>query len=218
VTRLKRLACSLSLAALAAAGAGSAFAADIAPLVAPVPVFNWSGGYVGLSGGYGWGDSTASTGSAFSTSNNGGTLGGQIGANFLFNNNFLLGVEGDLNWTGISGSVSPGPTVSQDIDWFGSLRGRIGMPMGNFLPYLTGGMAIAGETRSTTAGGGNSEDRTHAGFVLGGGLEWAWSRNITSRIEYQYLNFGSATYSAIPADPSVKQTLSTVRFGVNFKY
>ena len=183
MTRSTRLAAGLTLAALLAASAGSAVAADIAPLVAPspTPVFNWAGGYVGLSGGYGWGDSTASTGAAFNIGNNGGTLGGQIGANFLFNNNFLLGVEGDLNWANISGSASVFHGGAKLEDIFSQIQaGEVATLNLIIKADVTGSLeAVTASLKKLEAhdGGGAKQDagsqcgpvRQAAGFGRGGG-------------------------------------------------
>ena len=89
--------------------------------------------------------------------------------------------------------------------------------MGNVLPYLTGGLAWANATRESDLGP-VSESQNHAGYVLGGGLEFGIAANLTTKLEYQYLNYGSRLYSTIPAAPTVGLTSQTVRVGVNFKY
>ena len=132
------------VAAVAALSASSAYAADLpyspppsnSAIYAPAPVYNWTGFYVGASAGWGWGDTTASTSSAFNIGIDGGLAGGQIGYNYQLPNNFVLGVEGDLLWSGMSGSVSPCPTVTQSLDWLGTIRGRVGYAMGDWMPYV----------------------------------------------------------------------------------
>ena len=209
------------VAAVSAAGAASA--ADIyqppppiAPIYTPISVYNWSGFYAGVSGGWGWGQQTADTGTAFSGPITGGVLGAQAGYNYMFSNNIVLGVEADVSWTGQNGTVNPGPTVTQKLDWLGTARARLGYAMNNWMPYVTGGFAFGSGTRTTTAGG-LSDTQTHTGYVLGAGIEWAFAQNWTAKLEYQYVNLGAKTY-AITAGPSVGMTDNIVKVGINYKF
>ena len=92
----------------------------------------------------------------------------------------------------MSGSVSPGPTVTQSLDWLGTIRGRVGYAMGAWMPYVTGGFAFGGGTRTTNIGS-QSATATHTGYVLGAGVEYAFSPQWTAKLEYQYLNLGGST-------------------------
>ena len=157
---------------------GAAFAADM-PVKAPVaPVaapYNWTGFYVGANVGGGWGnphvdfspndpftlfffDSASGRPPATSFRTTGAVGGLQLGYNYQFNRNFLLGLETDFDWSGIEGSSSnavvfhPAPVVSvpltQKVDakikWFGTVRARLGyLPTQNLLAYVTGGFAYA---------------------------------------------------------------------------
>jgi len=210
----------------AAGIAGAASAADIyqplppieSPIYAPAPIYNWTGHYAGISGGWSWGNSTASTGSGFSIPLNGGVFGGQAGANWMLSNNIVVGIEGDISWTGQKGTIAPGPTVTQSLNWLGTIRGRVGVAMNNVMPYVTGGFAVGGATRTSSAGGGLSETKTHTGYVLGAGVEWAFAQNWTAKLEYQYVNLGAQTYTAIPADPAVAMTDNIFKVGLNYKF
>ncbi len=95
------------------------------------------------------------------------------------------------------------------------MRGRLGYAMDTWLPYVTGGLAVAGATRTTDAGGGHSASMTHTGYVLGAGIEWAFAGDWSAKLEYQYLNFGAATYALTVANPSVSLTSNTIRIGLN---
>ena len=106
--------------------AGSALAADLpararpAP-VAPIPVFSWTGFYIGANIGGAWSNSTLTdnvTGASFSTNNSGFIGGGQFGYNWQFNNNWVLGIEGDIDGTTISKTSNAVPTG------LGTLRSR----------------------------------------------------------------------------------------------
>src|SRR5580698_1271119 len=106
--RMKRLV----LAGLAVAMmAGSAAAADMTPryqqpyVKAPLynPAYNWTGFYIGINGGGGWGNSAWDTTGGFDTS--GGLVGGTIGYNWQLGT-WVLGVEGDIDWADIKGSTA----------------------------------------------------------------------------------------------------------------
>jgi outer membrane immunogenic protein len=136
-----------------------AFAADMAikaPRMAAAPAYNWSGFYIGVNGGYGWGDDPVAlsgppTGLFFSgaaagvfptslaAQPNGGVLGGQAGWNYQ-SGMTVFGLEGDIDWSGIKRTdtfVSPGPVTppigvprtvmaSQSLDWLATFRARLG--------------------------------------------------------------------------------------------
>jgi outer membrane immunogenic protein len=175
---MRRFRCAV-LATIAAVGFASvASAADLPvkapPMVAPVAAYNWTGFYVGVNGGYGWGNRSATFtpndinalavtcgGIAGGTCvpptsfNVNGALGGlQAGYNWQFNQNWLLGVEADFDWSRIQGtgtsnfilgSVPSAPSnfqASQNTKWFGTIRGRFGfLPTNQLLVYGTAGFA-----------------------------------------------------------------------------
>ncbi|HEX2539357.1 MAG TPA: porin family protein, partial [Pseudolabrys sp.] len=140
-----------SLSAARAADVAPARPQAVPPAAAPVP-FTWSGFYVGLNGGYGWGRSnwrdpaTDPTLRGFGLS--GGVVGGQLGYNWQ-TGPFVLGLESDLDWTNLSGSRSDGGVCTTNgggecrtrQSWLGTTRGRLGYAFGSWLPYVTGGAA-----------------------------------------------------------------------------
>lgn len=234
------------VAALASVAlAGGADAADLytpPPVYEPAPayVFNWTGFYVGAHVGYGWGDADVKNKDEFlydfSPDIDGPFVGAQGGFNYQVGN-IVLGLEADVSWADIDGKDSTdfggvGPfgetTVEQEIEWFGTVRGRLGYAMGELLPYITGGFAWArSERKSEWDGqifppGSTSDKNTHTGWVIGGGVEWAFTRNVTAKLEYQYLDFGSETYEldlgAAFSEPRVDLDLHTVRLGVNYLF
>jgi outer membrane immunogenic protein len=175
----KFLAAATALMALTATGA--AWAADLPPPVpfkAPPPPawYDWTGFYIGANGGYSWGRAsttiTAPGLPAFSGSQdvNGGLGGGQIGYNWQFNHNWVVGLEADFQGTGQSGnaglptvvttpaiavlalpSTTTTGTISQKLPWFGTVRGRLGVePANGWLLYGTGGLAY-GEVDTSTS-------------------------------------------------------------------
>jgi outer membrane immunogenic protein len=173
---------ALTVVGFGALIAGSAMAADMPlkelPLKAPPPpVWSWTGFYAGVNGGYALGSRTLAftpnDPTAFlltcgglnggvcppgaSTVVQGGLGGLQLGYNWQFTPNALIGIETDFNWSRIKGTASssfnwgglgagvPGPArfdADQNIKWFGTVRARLGwLPASNFLLYATGGLA-----------------------------------------------------------------------------
>ena len=114
------------------------------------PVYNWTGFYLGINGGGGWGRSQWDGVDKFDVS--GGLIGGTIGYNWQFGQS-VVGLEGDIDWSGISGShhgpVSAGCETRNH--WLATVRGRVGYAFDRFLPYLTGGLAV-GDINATAPG------------------------------------------------------------------
>ena len=238
---------------------GSAAAADLpkkapmytkAPLVAPL--YNWTGFYVGLNAGGSWGHQdndligTASGAVIFSNSDNlnGFIGGGQLGYNWQVNQ-WVLGVEADFQGStqkadgtfvippGGQLLVIPGATFgyTAKLDWFGTVRGRIGYAIGatgNWLPYLTGGWAyghseISGTMTSAGVATPFSGSQDYSGWTVGGGVEWAFANHWSAKAEYLYIDFGDGP--TIPANPagtisiaSGRMTDNIARLGVNYKF
>jgi outer membrane immunogenic protein len=235
---------SLVVSALAlTASIASAQAADLArrpaPVMTPVPMaYNWSGFYFGGHVGGGWTDvdgsaafitgtgTTAANGVVGSNSQS-GVLGGiQGGFNYALTPNWVIGVEGDFTWTGISNTQSatlltaggvaiPATSVSvaRDLNWLASARGRLGYTWDRFMLYGTGGAAWADYDVTATASlangasAGGSFSNTRSGWVAGVGVEWAipsfwFAGDWTTRLEYLHYDFrgtsGSANFAPGP--------------------
>jgi outer membrane immunogenic protein len=164
------------MACVAIATAVPVKAADLTPVykaqpVAPVPAWNWSGIYLGLNGGWGWGtgDQTAGVGDAgflvpFSTGGgmpgtvagidtSGGVVGGHFGFNYQMSN-WVLGLEVSAAWADISGTTTmgltfPGGTTSTatwntKLKWQATATPRLGYAWQNWLLYAKGGLAAGG--------------------------------------------------------------------------
>jgi outer membrane immunogenic protein len=176
----------LGLTAAAAAADLPARTEPLAPAFSPVPIFTWTGFYVGVNAGWGWREDdneavllTPGAGTpglagtlAFSNGDDGGfTGGGQIGYNYQIGT-FVIGLETDIQWadtgedqtavflpgTGFTGTFVPGVFESNAPEWWGSVRARLGVAIDRVLIYGTGGLAY-------------TED--NAGWTVGGGVEWA---------------------------------------------
>jgi outer membrane immunogenic protein len=225
---------TLSLFAAAAMGfGGAAHAADVyvppvePEIAVPAPAaWDWTGLYFGVNAGYGWGhaDCVSCSPDANDFPISGVFAGGQIGVNWQIGG-LVVGVEGDAQWSGITGSCDgagecngPPQMTTQDLDWFGTVRGRLGFAAGQLMPYVTGGWAFGSGTRTTTSGGGDVATASHSGWVWGAGLEWMVSQGWTAKLEFQQLNFGASQY-VFPniggPDPTVSMSVSTIRVGIN---
>ncbi|PNG24523.1 outer membrane protein [Methylocella silvestris] len=214
--------------------AGSALAADL-PYgqgtggYAPAPIFTWTGLYVGGQIGYGWANSAISgwgpffafSGVSYSPS---GILGGaHVGYNLQFNQ-IVLGLEGDVEGTGVDKTYGFGPTLyTTQIPVQGSIRARLGFAVDRALFYATGGAAFAGVTNQYQSYlGYNSLNRSLAGWTIGGGLEYALTNNWSVRAEYRYSDFGTATDYTFTAGPGGNVTRhlteNAARVGFSYKF
>jgi outer membrane immunogenic protein len=199
------------LVAGAALGAqvASAMAADIAPLDrGPLaPALNWTGVYLGADLGGAW-STTRANGLAVDAS---GVVGGlYAGYNWQFAPGWILGIEGDSSWADLTV-----PAGSGDVNWIGTLRGRVGwIPFAATMLYLTGGAAWS--TVSIPGVDTLPATQTKSGWVVGGGVEWAlWASNWLVRAEY--LNY---RFTGIPLGAGLAgdMTISEARAGVAYKF
>lgn len=236
----KLLLSSVALAAIS----GTAFAADLpsrrAPPVyapPPVPVFSWTGFYVGGQVGYAFGrDNAAILGSGPFVANPNGIIGGaHVGYNFstqslpvfgtAFGTGGVIGVEGDVDGsdyrrtTAITGAPFF-PTSTNRIPIQGSIRGRLGFAVDRALFYATGGAAFADLRNSyTTTLGYDSIGHTRVGWTVGGGVEYAITNTWSLRAEYRYSDFGTYTdFAPASGFGLVRHHDSEQRAQVGFSY
>jgi outer membrane immunogenic protein len=237
---------TVALAALA----GNAFAADIparvtkAPAVV-APICNWCGFYVGLNAGYAWGQRDVSWGGVLAPFGTGGldndgfVGGGQIGFNWQFPNSpLVVGIEADIQGGDIGGSRAGTLTIAglgvttvntdSDLDWFGTIRGRIGYAWANWMVYATGGWAFGngGATATVTAPGfatSVSTSDTKNGWTVGGGVEGKFAPNWSAKLEYLYFQFDGGTAGIATPAGAASVTVSDLdvhifRVGVNYHF
>lgn len=216
-----------------------------APVMIPA-VYDWSGFYVGLNGG--WGSSrncwtnTSVLGLAVPPAAegchnaSGGTVGGQIGYRFQ-SGAFVFGLEGQGNWADFNGSnpslLAPGLTNRTRVDAFGLLTGQIGYAWNNALLYVKGGGAItANRWDSVLTGTGVVIDRvpsdtTRWGGTVGVGVEFGFAPNWSAGVEYNHLFMGTQNYRFTSVNPiagintradDVKQDVDLVTVRVNYRW
>jgi outer membrane immunogenic protein len=179
---------------------------------------NWTGFYVGINGGYGFGSSDWS-GAAISTSPKGPVVGGTLGYN-LQTGVWVWGVEGDIDWSDIKGDAACGIDSCQTRnDWLATVRGRVGYAgWSGLMPYITGG-AAAGDIKATESVLG-SATKTRIGWTAGAGLEYAVWGNLSVKGEYLYVDLGSfdCGISCGATPDSVSFHTHLVRAGVNYRF
>jgi outer membrane immunogenic protein len=255
-----------SVATGALVAAGSASAADLgtrpvykaAPVVAPIPVFSWTGCFVGAHGGWGWGKKDVTKASTFSSTHprsnsgsmdtSGAIFGGQVGCDYQFASNFVIGVQGTLAGARLTGEMSDiqlfgGTTTTGSIrvrtDWLATVTGRVGVTgwLPRTLLYVRGGGAWLRERWSFSdveiaSNAGNEEfngtiSQTRSGWTIGGGLEYAIAPNWSIFAEFNYYDFGtknlvrsSASSTAFTTTTSidVRQRIEAVTVGVNYRF
>lgn len=200
----KNLLAGLAVAALMVSPAAAADLAYPAPATAyaPPPVFTWTGFYIGANAGYGWGDADYS-------STIDGFLGGlQAGYNWQGAGPLVLGVETDIQLSNVK-------SQNYSLDYFGTLRARLGFAVDQFLIYGTGGLAYG---RGSYEVLGLTSDKSHIGWTVGGGAEYAIDNNWSVKGEYLYVDLGSETYRSFFGPRSVGVTTNVVRAGVNYRF
>jgi outer membrane immunogenic protein len=232
---------------------GAAQAADLprkSVPFAPLPMFTWTGFYVGVNAGYAFENGSSrlfgtpdlvATGLVPTDRIKGGdgfTGGVQAGFNYQIQQ-FVLGVEADIQYTdlGRGRATIIGPlttTQTLGMDYFGTVRGRIGVAFDRFLAYATGGLAYGNyEARTSVSGlgsfwtGSTGEDRI--GWTVGVGGEYAFTNNLSLKVEYLYYDLGSKSFnSPLVAGPGAGPTVfgnsraefrgNILRAGLNYRF
>lgn len=188
-----------------------------APVAEEVQVFTWSGPYVGIQGGYAWGDGPfdiSGGAGTFDADLDGGLLGAFVGYNHQFSNNFVLGIEADLerNWN--EDEIVAGAEAK--TEWQGSVRARVGYAIDHALLYATAGWT--GARGEVSVPGFGTEEEMFSGYTVGAGVDYAFTDNIFARVEYRYSDFGSKTFDfgAGTIDADLDQHAIKVGLGVKF--
>ena len=249
---MKRLLVLACTAVVTPALWSAAVAADVPALPryqgsAPIyeaPAFSWTGFYLGINGGVGGGkyDYSASISNLpiiGSLNSSGAFVGGQIGYNYQFAPSWVAGIEADIEASNIEGnlSASASPFVSfsgrTKLDYFGTIRGRIGyLVTPGALLYVTGGWAYGQNTSALHLNGpilgpfthNSSDRRDKSGWTLGGGLEYALTPHLSAKIEYQYMDLGTKAiasgmlFPGVPGSISEKTIDHTIRVGLNYRF
>jgi outer membrane immunogenic protein len=204
-------------------------AADV-PIKAPyykgpphsvVSYYNWSGFYVGLNAGYGFGTSNWDL-PTVNTKPKGFLAGGTAGYNWQ-SGALVYGLEADLDWSDVKGHTACGiGTCTTANSWLSTIRGRLGYAFDRFLPYVTAGGAYGHVKATNTAAtpGLLGASATPFGWTAGVGLEYAFLGNLTAKIEYLYVDLGKfncvACSGALADDVTFKESI--IRAGLNYRF
>jgi outer membrane immunogenic protein len=220
---------------LLAAGA-QALAADM-PMPGPpppptyypvVPLYIWSGFYLGINGGGAFGNSNWTDpidGATGNFSVTGGLVGGTVGFNYQIGS-WVLGVEGDGDWANFNGTTfnasCAGVGCTTQSDWLATVRGRAGYAWDRVLFYGTAGAAFANV--QAAAGALPLFSSTQAGWTAGVGVEYAIWPNWTAKLEYLFVDLANASCpvgncgATGGLNTTVTLNENIVRGGVNFKF
>ena len=207
---------------------------------APTPASSWTGFYAGANAGFG-GDkfeypaTIGGTSASANLTSSGGFAGGQIGYNWQYDPEWLIGVETDLQGSGIEGTLglsSPAvgsASVSSKLNYFGTVRGRWGwIATPNLLLYGTGGFAYGRTTSSVSASalGFTASADVHnnrTGWTAGAGAEYAITPALSLKTEYLYVDLGTenvvnATLLGVPTRIDETATFHTIKAGLNYRF
>jgi outer membrane immunogenic protein len=224
-----------------------ALGADLSPYMkapaAATPLYDWSGFYVGVFGGGGFGNhnvnnalgsSSTFTNFAANYSSQGGVAGGEAGYNWQ-SGNYVVGIEADGFWSGIKGNdaaaINAGSFAITSVDadnlrWGGTLRARGGFTIDRWLMFFTGGWAFGDLVHTNTDPVfGVDKFTVHAnGLTAGAGFAYALTNNVIGKFEYRYYNFNGYNRPGSPLTPNgqlpytTESTYSVVTVGLDYKF
>jgi outer membrane immunogenic protein len=249
----KLLLASTALIALAASAQAADLGVPRMPIAAAVvaPAFNWTGFYLGGHIGYGFGrgnhrNTLLGNGAAFDngadttafTYNTRGVLGGLHAGYNWQTSNVVFGIEGEVGYSGVSGSRAGAiPGVSTDdygdsrMGFYAFLGPRVGVVIDRALVYVKAGLAV-GTVRNTASdllvdpppinfdlGDFSRTTRTRLGYGVGAGVEYAFTRNWIGRVEYMFKDYGSFTSTNQDGDFFRHQNHEhSVRLGLSYLF
>jgi outer membrane immunogenic protein len=195
-----------------------------------LPVFSWTGLYIGANIGGAWTtDSVTDTLAvvSLSTDNSGFIGGAQVGFNYQINN-FVLGVEWDIDGTTLSKTSSTVASAigtlqaSTNTDWISTLTGRAGLAFDRWLFYVKGGGAWVQESATLanlTTGTSVSASNSRSGWTVGVGTEWAFAPPWSAKLEYDFVRLDDFSTSSFTGDTvTFSRDINMVKAGVNYRF
>lgn len=201
---------------------------------------DWNGFYIGADVGGGMANSTITdyqtyilmgAGGDLSQSGWGALAGGTIGLNKQFGH-FVFGLEGDMQWANLNAdrTVYTGynTVMNGDLDWFATLRARAGLAEGPVLAYVTGGIAIGSPNYKYGVFDNPpdptwhaSDSKTQVGLAAGAGVEYAFAKAWSAKLEYMYLGFPTESVTVgdiVPSYFDFKSSYQIIRAGLNYHF
>jgi outer membrane immunogenic protein len=195
------------------------------------PYYDWNGGYLGVTLGYGFGDyrlqSPSGIGPNVDVDNV--VFGATAGYNWQPSSSWLLGLEADIN-SGVDGKRRQGTQgpfwscntgdCNVDIDYFGTLRTRVGFTSDAFLLYGTGGLAFGGYDGGIKNSAQQGNHETNFGWTAGAGIEYGINPNLSVKLEYLHVDLGKLKFgTGIGTEPfQGKGDFNVVRMGLNWHF
>ena len=170
---------------------------------------DWQGAYIGVFGAYAKGEAVA----PITFDIKGYLVGVNAGFDFELGNGLVVGVVGDVAKSNITDDDVFLRPSAFDVDWTGSVRGRVGYDAGAFLPYLTAGLAL-GQSTVTAFDGNEIGSETHVGWTAGGGLEIKATDALSVDVAYRYSDYGSVVYG----NTDWSFTTHQVTAGLNWRF
>jgi len=246
---MKRIA--LGVIAFSTVVGSAALAADLPPpapmprapavyIPAPIPLYNWTGFYIGGNAGVGWqqGSFNDPLGNTFSAPNSiKGLGGGQVGVNYEFYNGVVIGAEAMFDWrfnnNNTITSTSANASLTTNNQWLTTATGKLGYAWDRVMVYGKGGGAWIGANNSTvtdlTNGASISGPTSNWGWTVGAGAEYAFYGGWSARIEYDYIGLTNQTFtvpspspfSVLPAGDQFTgsgRNIQMVTGGINYKF
>ena len=231
-----------SVAALLVGVSSGAFAADLAIRKAPppppiIPVYNWTGFYIGGNVGGAWETGTITDNLfdvSFSRTRSGFIGGGQVGYNWQVSPNWVVGVEGMFDGTDIRSDTSTVVLANGDVisasaktDWIATVGARLGYAANNWLFYGKGGGGWVHDSATVTdvvAATGDvfsvSVSDTRGGWMAGGGIEYGFTPNWTARVDYTHIGLSDVTNTGLFVNDTItlSRHFDMVTFGINYKF
>jgi outer membrane immunogenic protein len=224
----------------------AAGAADMplkAPPPPPPPPFSWTGFYFGGEAGGAFANGTISDslfGLSVSSNHSGFLGGGDVGYNYQASN-IVFGIEGNFDWTSLNATGNGFPTRlgtlqgSASTDWITTAAGRLGITAdrlfygggggsGAVLFYVKGGGGwVKNSATITNLSNGNSvsASNNNSGWLVGGGIEWAFTQNWSAKIEYDYLGLRSFSWNSVlfPGETfNASRNIQMLKAGINYRF
>lgn len=200
------------------------YAADVVYTSPEAPAYDeasiWGGGYIGAQVGYDWAKTKLSFNNQNASMNNNGFIGGiYAGYNWEFSNAYILGLEGDINYSDLSKNISVNnQSWGSRLEWEGAIRARIGFNYERVLPYLAAGISFAGvkDNYSNTTNNYADNNNTRTGYTLGAGIDYSLTNSFIIRAEYRYSDYGKKNIFSNNAESKI--SVNSVRLGLAYKF
>jgi outer membrane immunogenic protein len=197
------------------------------PAFPQAKVYDWTGFYLGINGGGAFGDvdwSSVPDLSSGSSSFSGGLVGGTAGYNLQTGEPYVLGVEADLDWSGLKGTASPAscaPGCQLSIPWLATVRLRLGYAFDGIMPYVTGGAAISRLDATIVGAPFGTAIADNIGWTAGAGVEFVIAGALRAKVEYLYVNLDGFSCDVAcgggPISFNVHDT-NIIRAGLNYRF